>query len=97
MKLGLTERLARASAARPWRTVAIWAAALAASLAVVVTLLGSAITSEQEMTNDPESYQAYDLILERLPPEPGTETFGDEIVLVRSETLTVADPEFRRK
>jgi uncharacterized membrane protein YdfJ with MMPL/SSD domain len=49
------------------------------------------------MTNDPESYQGDDLVAERLPPEPGEESYGDEIVLVRSRTLTVNSPAFRRK
>ena len=91
------ERLAAASAARPWRVVAAWLATAAVGVAVIALLLGSALTSESEMTNDPESYQAYDLIEKRLPPDPKTMSFGEEIVLVRSRTLTVEDPAFAAK
>jgi len=92
-----TERSARASALHPWRTVGLWAAAVVVAIAIVVLLLGGALTSEGEMTHDPESYRAYDLIAERLPPEPGTESYGDEIILVRSQSLTIEDEAFRRK
>jgi putative drug exporter of the RND superfamily len=92
-----TERAARASARHPWRVVGIWAGAIVIALAVIVLLLGGALTSEGEMTHDPESYRGYDLIAERLPAEPGTESYGEEIILVRSQTLTVDDPAFRRK
>ncbi|MDQ4081276.1 MAG: hypothetical protein M3123_00055, partial [Actinomycetota bacterium] len=39
MNGGLTERLARASATRPWRTVAAWVAAVVVALAAVVLFL----------------------------------------------------------
>ena len=94
---GLTERLARRSARHPWRVVAAWVAAAFVSFAVIALLLGSAITSEGEMTNDPESQQGYELIDERLPPDPATRSYGDEIIVVRSDSLTVEDEAFERK
>jgi uncharacterized membrane protein YdfJ with MMPL/SSD domain len=92
-----TESLARASARRPWAVIGYWGAAFLVAIVVIVALLGGALTSEGEMTNDPESYRGDDLVAERLPPEPGEENYGDEIVLVRSRTLTVDSPAFRRK
>jgi putative drug exporter of the RND superfamily len=74
-----------------------WVAAAVVSIGVIVALLGGALTSEGEMTNNPESYRGDDLVAERLPPKRGEETYGDEIVLVRSRTLTADDPAFRRK
>ena len=94
---GLPERLARAAAARPWRVVGAWAAAVVVSVVVIGALLGSALTSGGELTNDPESYRGYELVDERVPADPETRSFGNEIVLVRSETLTVDDPAFKRK
>jgi uncharacterized membrane protein YdfJ with MMPL/SSD domain len=93
----VTERLARWSSEHAWRVVLIWVGAVVISVVVIALLLGGVLTSEGEMTNDPESYQGYDLIAERLPSRPGEETYGDEIVLVRSRMLTVDDPRFRRK
>jgi hypothetical protein len=74
-----------------------WVAAAVVSIGVIVALLGGALTSEGEMTNNPESYRGDDLVAERLPPNPDEESYGDEIVLVRSRMLTAEDPAFRRK
>jgi hypothetical protein len=54
----LTRRLARASASHPGRTLGLWGVALVSSVVIIVLLLGSALTTEGEMTNDPESYRA---------------------------------------
>jgi uncharacterized membrane protein YdfJ with MMPL/SSD domain len=97
VRTGVTERLARASARRPWLTIGAWVAAVVLSLLVVALMLGDALTTEGEMTNDPESYQAYDLLEERFPVDPDRTGYGNEVVLVRSSTLGVGDPRFRRK
>ena len=62
-----TGRLARASSLHPWRTLALWGV-LVLSVAAIGGLLGSALTTDAEMTNDPESYRAYDLLREHFPP-----------------------------
>jgi RND superfamily putative drug exporter len=93
----LTERLARSSALHPWRTVGLWFATVAVSVVTIGALLGDALTTDAEITNDPESYQAYRLLAERLPPSPGDASYGTEIVLVRSSTLTIDDPAFSLK
>jgi len=90
----ITRRLAHASASHPWRTLGAWAVALVASISVIVSLLGSALTTEGEMTNDPESYRGYDAIGEHFGFEP--EDVVNEVVIVRSATLVVEDPPFRK-
>ncbi len=91
----LTRRLARASAARPWRTLGLWGAALVASIAVIAVLLGSALTTEGEMTNDPESYRGYELLAEHFPAAP--DEVVNEVVIVRSATGTVDDADVGRR
>jgi RND superfamily putative drug exporter len=54
----VTERLARAAAAHPWRTIGAWIAAIVIALGFVATLLGGNLTSEGAVTNNPESVRA---------------------------------------
>ena len=51
-------RLARRSAAHPWRVVAAWAVALVVSIAIIATLLAGALTTQQGFVSNPESKQA---------------------------------------
>ena len=90
----LTRRLARASALHPVRTIGIWGAALVVSLVVIALLLGSALTTEGEMTNDPQSYRGYRLIAEHFPTDPSE--IVNEVVVVRSATRSVDDAAFER-
>jgi uncharacterized membrane protein YdfJ with MMPL/SSD domain len=87
-----TERLAVASARRPWITLGAWVLALILGIATIVSLLE--LTSEGELTSNPESEQGYDAIERHFPPDPADE-FVDELILVRSATLTVDDAAFR--
>jgi putative drug exporter of the RND superfamily len=68
--------------------------AVVLSVGVIAALLGDALTTDSEVTNDPESERAYAVLEER---QPTSEREINEIVVVRSETLTVEDPAFRRK
>ena len=45
MSRGIPERLARASATRPWLTVAAWLAAVVLAMVVIALFLGSALTA----------------------------------------------------
>ena len=90
----MTRRLAVASARHPWRTIAAWLVALVLAITVIPMLLE--LTSEAEITADPESEQAYDLLAERLPADPPGEEV-DEIIIVRSDRFTVDDPAFESK
>jgi uncharacterized membrane protein YdfJ with MMPL/SSD domain len=91
----MTRRLAAASARHPWRTVAAWLAALLVSAALIVAFLGDALTGEAEQLNNPESRQAYDLMAERLRPEPGD--FTTDVVLIRSDVLASGDASFQAR
>ena len=90
----LTGRLARASSRRPGRTLAAWAVVLVLSIGAIGGLLGSSLTTDAEMTNDPESYRAYDLIAEHFPP---SDDYVNDVVAIRSPSLDVSDPEFQSK
>jgi RND superfamily putative drug exporter len=70
----------------------VWALAVVVAVAAIAGLLGGALTTEGEMTNNPESYRGYDLIFEHFPPDPN---FVNELIVVRSSTLDVDDPPFR--
>ncbi len=87
-----TESLARACARRRWWTVGIWAAALVLAVFAISNLLGDALVTEAEFTSNPESMAAYNLMNERL----GTtdDEMLDEMIIVRSNTMTVDDPAF---
>jgi putative drug exporter of the RND superfamily len=94
----MTERLAAAAARRPGRTIGLWVGAVLVSVVLMVFFLGNALTGEAEQTNNPESQQAYDLIDERLAPtRPATPEFTTDVVLVRSSSVTVDEPQFEEK
>jgi uncharacterized membrane protein YdfJ with MMPL/SSD domain len=83
MRVGLTERLARASSRRPWFTVGAWLAAVVASVVVIAALLGSALTTDIEQTNNPESQRADALIEEGF--SGGRLDYVDEVIIVRAD------------
>jgi uncharacterized membrane protein YdfJ with MMPL/SSD domain len=85
VSVGLTERLARVSEAHPWRVVSAWAIAVVVSIGIVATLLGSALTTEIEQTNEPESFRAERLVEESFSPE--TRQYVDEVIIVRGAGL----------
>ncbi len=82
--------LARSCARRPWVVIALWAVAFILAFGVVAVLWDGAYTSEGVLFGEPE-YNVGEKILEDRfrGPRPAT-----EIVVVHSDTYTVADPEF---
>ena len=85
-----TAGLARRSGSRPWWVFGIWLVLLILA-GIAATGLADAITTEQDLKNNPESVQAATLLEDRLRgPRPVTET-----VVVHSATLTSDDPAFR--
>jgi putative drug exporter of the RND superfamily len=86
-----TESLARAAARRPWVTIGIWGAALVAALMIITFLLGGALTNDNNMTNNPESVQANNILNDRL----GKSDKMQEMVILHSATWTVDDPQFQ--
>jgi uncharacterized membrane protein YdfJ with MMPL/SSD domain len=89
----VTERIARACAAHPGRTFAAWAAVFAASVAAIVLLLGG-LTTDANVTGDPESGKAQELLVRAFPLDPQREI--TDVIVVRSEDLTVDDEGFRQ-
>ena len=93
MKLN-PESLARASSHHPWRTIGIWMAILIGSFGLVSSgLFNDALTNGIDFTNVPESKEAAQLVEDRL--RGGADEPDSELVLVISETATVAHPEFQ--
>ena len=85
-----TEGLARFSAGRPWLVVAFWIVLLGAGL-FLGSGIGAVLTTDSGLTTSSESRQADQLLRERLHNESGAQ----ELVVVRSHSLTVGDPAFR--
>jgi putative drug exporter of the RND superfamily len=88
----MTERLARVCAAHPWRTIGAWIAAVVLAAAAAAFLMAE-LTTEGRPTNNPESQRAEKAVERAFPPDP--RRVVTDIVVVRSETRTVNDPEFR--
>ena len=89
-----TEHLAQACARRPWLTLGAWLLALVVGIALVATFLD--LTTEGNVTSNPESQQGYSLINRHLAPDPNAD-WVDELVVVHSASRTVRDPVFRRR
>jgi putative drug exporter of the RND superfamily len=64
------------------------------AIALIVLLLGDALSGDARQLNNPESEQAYALMAERLPP---SDEFTTDVVLIRSDSLTVDEPAFQQK
>jgi RND superfamily putative drug exporter len=89
---GLTERIARACASRPWLTIAAWAVILAGAIACLALVM-TGLTTEGKGTNNPQSERAEDRMLAAFPPDPSRAV--TDLVVVRSERYTVDDRRFR--
>ena len=86
-----TQRLAGASARRPWLVVGLWIAAIAIAGYASSQFLAGALTTKIEVTNDPEAQRAADLIEQRFGAAGVTEVF-----ILTSEDATVTDGAFER-
>jgi uncharacterized membrane protein YdfJ with MMPL/SSD domain len=94
----MTERLAVWSSRRPWLTLAGWALALVAAIAITAAFLGDALEGDEEVTSDTESRRADELAFVRFAGEeagPGLD--GTEVVVIRSPSATVDEPRFERR
>jgi uncharacterized membrane protein YdfJ with MMPL/SSD domain len=87
----MTERLARACARSPWRVLGGWVLALVASVVLIATFLGEALTSTAEVMTPTDAKRADQLLAERRGSGPAP----SEVVVVRSPTLTAEDPAFQ--
>src|SRR4051794_7732250 len=85
--------LAERATRRPRLVLAAWAVLVVLGLGLAGTLLPSALTHESSVTAHPESRRAAALIYERLPGQHAI----DEVVIVRSDRMTVSDAAFRAR
>jgi putative drug exporter of the RND superfamily len=84
-------RLAELATRRPGRVLVAWGVVVLVSIGLIGALLPTAVTSDAELTNNPDSSRAQDLIDARLPQQDAV----DEVIVVRSEDAIVTDPAFR--
>jgi putative drug exporter of the RND superfamily len=71
----------------------VWGVVALVGFVLISGLLGSALSSEGDVTSNPESKQAEELIDERFPERDPV----DEVVIVRSEEVTVTSGAFRER
>jgi putative drug exporter of the RND superfamily len=90
--MGLTERLARACAARPKLTLALWGAAVVVALGLVATSLHG-LTSNSHVIGNPPSTKAEDAVA-RAFPHQNPNGKGD-VVVVASRRHAVTSPQFK--
>jgi RND superfamily putative drug exporter len=90
--MGVTERLARACAARPRLTLAVWGVAVLVALALVATSLHG-LTSNSHVVGQPESTKAEDAVA-RAFPHQNPNGKGD-VVVVASRRYGVRSPQFQ--
>jgi RND superfamily putative drug exporter len=90
-----TEALARTSARHPWTVVGIWLVALLASGVTIATLLGGALTTNEDFTNSPESKRANALLEAGFQDLEGPRR-PNETVIVQSSSAIVDEPAFRQ-
>jgi hypothetical protein len=73
--------------------LAIWGGLVVVGFLLIGGLLGSALSSEGDVTSNPESKRAEELIDERLPQRDEV----DEVVIVTADGGGVTDPAVRRQ
>jgi RND superfamily putative drug exporter len=88
-----TRTLAMMSARHPWRTIAAWCVLVVLGVFAIGALLGGALTTEGNPTNNPQSQRA-EAALDRAFP-PTVSSAVTDIVVVRSSRYTVDAPRFR--
>ena len=87
-----TAGLARISARRPWRVIAVWLVVMVLAGYSAMSL-GDVLTTESTFTNNPESLQGDKLLEARM--RDGGERPVTETVIVTAESATVDDPAFQ--
>ena len=86
-----TQYLARVSALHPWRILTVWGLILAASVVAIGTLIGSAFTSDGNLTTSPDSVTAEQVLADNFSQGDRI----DDAVIIYSAQLTSDDPEFK--
>jgi RND superfamily putative drug exporter len=88
-----TRALALSCARHPRRTLAWWGVAAVVALVAIATLLGGALTTDSNPTNNPQSLRARDVLDRALPANAQAST--TDLVVIRSSQYTVDAPQFR--
>ena len=92
----MTERLAVWCSRRAWLTLAGWAVALVAAIAITAAFVGDALSGDEEITSDTDSRRADALQSERFAGERA-ERGVTEVIVVRSATASVDERPFERR
>jgi len=93
MKATRLQRIALACATRPWRTIGAWLTAIVLAVVAIGALLGGALTTEGNPTNNPQSQRAKDVREAAFPAASGAAI--TDIIVVRSRRYTVDAPQYR--
>ena len=86
----MTKRLASWSTRRPLLTIGAWVGALVLAFAIIALFIGSALTSNSDVTAQTESKRAAELLDKAFPPTPVNGV--SDIVVVESESGAATDP-----
>jgi uncharacterized membrane protein YdfJ with MMPL/SSD domain len=87
------EKLATMSARHPWRTIGAWVVAVVLGVVAIGALLGGALTTEGNPTNNPQSERAKDVLDASFARTAGAVV--TDIVVVRSSRYTVDAPQYQ--
>jgi RND superfamily putative drug exporter len=90
--LGLTGRLARGAARRPWTTIGLWLVLLVAAVLATGALLGDALTQDGELTAEIEAETADRLIADARAEAAGDVPDGHTEFVVVEADAGVDDP-----
>src|SRR5262245_10941300 len=85
--------LPKRSAQHPWRTISAWIAAVVVAVVAIGALLGGALTTDGNPTNNPQSERAKDALSAAFPRTGGAAV--TDILVVRPSRSTVDAPQFR--
>src|SRR5690554_4733246 len=83
--------LAARAIARPRLVLAVWGLIALVGIGLIGAFLGSALSPESDITSNPDSKRARELIEDRLPARDEV----DEVVIVSSERFRVGDRQFQ--
>jgi uncharacterized membrane protein YdfJ with MMPL/SSD domain len=84
--------IALACARHPWRTIAAWIALVVLAIFAIGALLGGALTTEGNPTNDPQSQRAEDALAAVFPPTVGAAV--TDVIVIRSDHYRAHTPRF---
>jgi uncharacterized membrane protein YdfJ with MMPL/SSD domain len=90
---GRLRTLVLVSARHPWRVIGAWVAAVVVAVVAIGALLGGALTTEGNPTNNPQSQRAKDAREAAFPASSAAAI--TDVVVVHSVRYTVEAPQFR--